>query len=80
MATNDELNNRLLIVEQTIANAVLIPTGCVEVNDVKITDKTGWLVFGQIAGIHSGKNFSGISIVATPTLDAHIDPFTYREL
>ena len=79
MASNAELLSRLLIIENIISSAVIINKGSVEVNDTKITDKTGWQVYGEIAGINGGLLFVGISLVATPTTDAHIKtPFIFK--
>lgn len=80
MPNTTELDARLTIVELKIAGAVELPVGSVDVNDTTVIDKTGFSVFGRIAGINSGKLFVGISLVANPTLDAHIDtPFTFKE-
>ena len=79
MASLQEIESRLLIVEQKISSAITLPKLSVDVNDTKITDKTGYMVYGEISGINDGKLFVGISLVSTPTLDAHIDePFIFK--
>lgn len=81
MASLAELEARILTIENKIAGAVVLPTSAVEVNDTKITDKTGWVVYGKIAGINSGRLFVGVSLVATPTLAAHIEtPFIFKAI
>lgn len=81
MASNAELEARLIVLEEKILGAVEIPMGQVEVNDTKITDKTGWCVYGEIAGINSGKLFVGVSLVASPAIDADIqEPFIFKAI
>ena len=78
-ASNAELEARLLIVEGKVNGVVELPAVSVDVNDTTITDKTGYCVYGQIAGINSGKLFVGVSLVAVPTTNAHIqEPFIFK--
>jgi hypothetical protein len=79
MASFDELDARLTVVENILLNSVTLPKISVDVNDTKITDKTGFLVYGQIAGINSGNLFVGVSLVASPTVNADIEePFVFK--
>ena len=80
MAGYDELDSRVKSLENKILNAIVFPTVAIEVNDTKITDKTGFKVFGIKAGIHSGKYFEGLSAVADPSTDADISKFIYKSL
>jgi hypothetical protein len=78
-ASNAELESRLKTVEDIILAAITLPKMSVEINDVKITNKTGYMVYGQISGINEGLLFVGVSLVATPTINSHIkEPFIFK--
>lgn len=72
MASDAEILSRLSVLENKIASAQTLPLGSVDINETKVSDKTGWLVYGTKAGIHSGKLFVGIALVANPTQDSNI--------
>ena len=79
MASNAELDVRLQIVEGKLSGAVELPTGSVDINDTKITDKTGWACYGVRAGINGGKLFVAVSNVADPTSDGDFQqPFIFK--
>lgn len=73
MASNTELEARLLIVENIILNAVEIPDFMVNISSSG--DKTGKWCYGTgVPGINSGGVFVGWrSSVANPTTNADFD-------
>ncbi len=80
MAGEAEVEARLIALETKVNGAVTLPIGSVDVNDTKVTDKTGWQVFGKKAGINGGLMFAGISLVANPSSNADIEePFIFKD-
>lgn len=72
-ASNAELENRLSIVENIIANSVVIPTAVLDKNDTTVADKTGRWVTGTWPGVAGGNPITGLSNTATPTVTADFD-------
>lgn len=78
MPTTAELDARLQAVEAKILAAVTPPKGCVHIDETKVSDKTGWTVYGSgKANINSSLGFAGVSAVANPTEDADFSYFTF---
>lgn len=73
MASNQELEARLLIVENMILNAIEIPDFMVNISSS--VDKTGkWCYGSGVVGINGGGIFVGWrSTVANPTTNADFD-------
>lgn len=71
MASNLELENRIIALETLILNAVLIPKYTKDVTDSSVI--VGDLVMGKKAGINDGAMFFGTVNTAPPTQDSHID-------
>jgi hypothetical protein len=75
-----EAESRIITLENKINQAVELPTVAVKADDTTIADKTGYKVFGIIAGINSGKYCEFISSEANPTTEAHVERFVYKSI
>lgn len=80
MPNTTELDARLKIVESKINGAVELPTVAIDINDTKITNKTGFKVFGIRAGIHGGKYCEFISSAPDPTTENDVERYVYKSI
>lgn len=77
----DEAEARIIALESKISGAVRIPTGAIDINDNKITNKQGFCCFGIRQGINNGKLFVAVSNVADPQTDLDFQsPFIFKSI
>ena len=75
-----EAEARIITLENKVSGAVQLPTVAINADDNTITDKTGYKVFGIIAGINGGRYSEFISSAANPTTEAHVERFVYKSI